>query len=72
MRNNIRLDIDELIAILNQIKNDGLNTVELEIHSSEFFDGAGEIDISALETYEDENTPYGSLAGIAYTDDEIC
>ena len=40
MENKIKVDVDELIERLQQLKDDGFVTAEIEIYDTDFFEGA--------------------------------
>lgn len=70
MVNKIKVDVDELIEILQQLKDDGFVTAEIEIYDTDFFEGAGELSISAVDLAEEETMAYGTIAGVNYYDDD--
>lgn len=68
MADKIKVDIDELIDRLEQLRCDGYVTVEFQIYDTEFFEGAGELIISAVDLAEEETITYSTLAGVNYYD----
>lgn len=55
--NKIRVDIDELVDKLEEVKNDDFATVELTIDTDD--DGYKELLVSAVSFDEDEPINYG-------------
>ncbi len=68
MADKIKVDIDELIDRLEQLRCDGYVTAEFQIYDTEFFEGAGELIISAVDLAEEETITYSTLAGVNYYD----
>jgi len=68
MADKIKVDIDELIDRIEQLRCDGYVTAELQIYDTEFFEGAGELIISAVDLAEEETITYSTLAGVNYYD----
>lgn len=69
MNSKIKIDIDELILRLEQMKDDGYVTVELEVCETDFFYDAGELLLAVVDVMEEETLSYGSIAGINYFDE---
>lgn len=59
---HVRVDIDELIENLNDIKKDGFVTTELQIVEVDDYDGSNELGLSAVDIENDMLVPYVSLA----------
>ena len=57
----IRVDVDDLLEKLNEVKEDEYTTVELEIDADEY---CSELLVSAVSFDMPEPYPYGSLAEI--------
>lgn len=59
---NIRVDIEELEARLEQMKEDDYVTVELEIEEDQY---SKELHLSAVSFDSDDILPYGSLGEVS-------
>lgn len=57
----IRIDIDELIETLEEIKNDDYTTVEISIDGDGYYN---EMSVSAVSLEENDPIPYGTLSEV--------
>ena len=69
MANSVKVDVDELIEKLQQLKEDGFVTAEIEIYESDFYGDTGGLGISAVDLAEEETMSYGTVSGINYYDE---
>lgn len=58
----VRLDIDELMENLKEMKNDGYVTTEIQILEVEEDESSNELSLSAVDIENDMLVPYVSLA----------
>ena len=63
MAGKVRLDIDELISVLNGMKDDGFVTTDIEVVEGDI-ESENELSVSAVNIEDDEPVSYGSLASL--------
>lgn len=57
----IKVDIDELIDTIEEVKEDNYTTVELEIESDGYYT---ELGVAAVSLEEPEPVPYGTISEV--------
>lgn len=63
MAGKVRLDIDGLIKVLINMKDDGFVTTDIAVTEGDS-EPENELSVSAVDIESDESVPYGNIASI--------